>query len=145
MECDVLIICFSEQPNDASLLVLMFPFFFSPRCSVLANIKGTDIYKDKKDYIDVSRRVCSVVGRYTHRLYKRSENSHCYITHWFVASSLAFWPSSSSLNKLKTKYTHWKKWTAGSCECLLVLTCLCDQTFTINVNELKTECESVNQ
>ncbi|XP_041819633.1 chloride anion exchanger-like [Chelmon rostratus] len=24
-----------------------------PRCSVLANIKGTDIYKDKKDYIDI--------------------------------------------------------------------------------------------
>ncbi|KAM9334600.1 chloride anion exchanger-like [Symphorus nematophorus] len=24
-----------------------------PRCSVLANIKGTDIYKDRKDYIDI--------------------------------------------------------------------------------------------
>lgn len=28
--------------------------FFSPRCSVLANIRGTDIYKDRKDYTDVS-------------------------------------------------------------------------------------------
>lgn len=28
--------------------------YFSPRCSVLANIKGTDIYKDRKDYNNVS-------------------------------------------------------------------------------------------
>uniref|UniRef100_A0A8C4P017 Solute carrier family 26 member 3, tandem duplicate 2 n=1 Tax=Dicentrarchus labrax TaxID=13489 RepID=A0A8C4P017_DICLA len=33
---------------------ILFPFvFFSPRCSVLANIRGTDIYKDRKDYVDI--------------------------------------------------------------------------------------------
>lgn len=26
----------------------------SPRCSVLANIPGTDLYKDRKDYLQVS-------------------------------------------------------------------------------------------
>ncbi|CAL1569187.1 unnamed protein product [Knipowitschia caucasica] len=34
------------------LLTVVFRVQF-PRCSVLANIKGTDIYKDRKDYLDI--------------------------------------------------------------------------------------------
>lgn len=48
--------CFAQKgslgADYATYISLMS--FFSPRCSVLANIRGTDIYKDRKDYTDVS-------------------------------------------------------------------------------------------
>uniref|UniRef100_A0A671Y4Z4 Solute carrier family 26 member 3 n=1 Tax=Sparus aurata TaxID=8175 RepID=A0A671Y4Z4_SPAAU len=40
-----------DKPDCVKLFVCIY--FFSPRCSVLANIKGTEIYKDRKDYMDI--------------------------------------------------------------------------------------------
>lgn len=54
--------------------LLLFFLSFSPRCSVLANIKGTDIYKDKKDYTDVSGHT------YRHRLCLWLQHLLCFRT-----------------------------------------------------------------
>lgn len=37
------------------IVTFLHTFYSSPRCSVLANITGTDIYKDRKDYMTVSK------------------------------------------------------------------------------------------
>ena len=37
------------------IVTFLHTFYSSPRCSVLANITGTDIYKDRKDYLSVSK------------------------------------------------------------------------------------------
>uniref|UniRef100_A0A3Q2CWE0 STAS domain-containing protein n=1 Tax=Cyprinodon variegatus TaxID=28743 RepID=A0A3Q2CWE0_CYPVA len=46
--------CVRQQPTyQLSGILLFFSFVRSPRCSLLANIRGTDIYKDRKDYTSI--------------------------------------------------------------------------------------------
>uniref|UniRef100_A0A8C2ES92 Solute carrier family 26 member 3, tandem duplicate 2 n=1 Tax=Cyprinus carpio TaxID=7962 RepID=A0A8C2ES92_CYPCA len=45
-----------DRPDCKQLSTIIYLSFliFSPRCCVLANISGTDIYRDRKDYVNVS-------------------------------------------------------------------------------------------
>lgn len=63
---------------------LMICFYFSPRCSVLANITGTDIYRDRKDYLCVSMfnniiyciYIINIYDKIAHRTIDWSHISH---------------------------------------------------------------------
>lgn len=53
---------FHEEKNNinVSSKIIICPLFFSPHCCVLANISGTDIYRNRKDYVNVSHLLLNI-------------------------------------------------------------------------------------